>query len=74
MKVHARGILIFSVNYVHYKQSVHDYFCSFFEICVHMCIYINKCVYMYILCYLKEWRHYLSQLILKFIFVAILNL
>ena len=68
MKVHARGILIFSVNYVHYKQSVHDYFSSFFEICVHMC------VYMYILCYLKEWRHYLSQLILKLIFAAVLNL
>lgn len=46
MKVHARGILIFSVNYVHYKQSVRDCFSSFFEIWVHMCIYINMCVYI----------------------------
>ena len=50
MKVHARGILIFSVNYVHYKQSVHDYFSSFFEICVHMCIYILICVYICTYC------------------------
>ena len=46
MKVHARGILIFPVNYVHYKQSACDYFSSSFEICVHMCIYIVISVYI----------------------------